>query len=115
MAKVTRKEVKRISDFIICVPYADLQHLLKFADKFGHCERVEGWACNIYYFRGEYDVSISTGYAPFGNVKPAHDFIKEYDNKAREIQEKYPREISYNEMTERTAELLKEFIDKCIS
>lgn len=80
--KITRKAIKERFENIISVPYCSLQMLLHEEDADYYCTRIEGWACDVYIFE---DVAISTGYAPFGNIKPAYELIKMYDAIAGEI------------------------------
>ena len=65
---------------IICVPYADLQNLLRMENPEAYTSGVYGWNADIYGFDG---VAICTGYRPFGGVHPSHETIRQYDTAAR--------------------------------
>lgn len=80
--RLTQKEVRAAYNYVICVPYCGLQHLLKDVHKIGHTERREGWGCDVYDY-GE--VAITTGYAPFGSIRPSYDLIRDYDQKTERL------------------------------
>jgi hypothetical protein len=110
--KTTKKEMKNRFNQIIKVGYENLQFLLKFVDPFAYSTRSEGWACDYYNING---VLISTGYAPMeskNTKKHGYDFIREYDDKAREIACNY--NLSYEQQKDQVMKLLDEFIKECI-
>ena len=71
--KTTQKEIKSRFKKIVCVGYCNLQHLLYYQNPTYYTIRREGWASDIYIFD---DIAISTGYAPFGNIKAKYDILK---------------------------------------
>lgn len=77
--KTTKKAIMANYSTIICVGYCSLQHLLNCEEAAAYTVRAEGWGCDIYTFGG---VAISTGYAPFGNIRPKYEIIKKYDDLA---------------------------------
>ena len=85
--KTTQKEIKSRFKKIVCVGYADLQHLLSYESPIYHTIRREGWASDIYIFD---DIAISTGYAPFGNIKVKYDTKVKKVNK---LLEKFLEEV----------------------
>ena len=99
--KTTQKEIKSRFKKIVCVGYADLQHLLSYESPIYHTIRREGWASDIYIFD---DIAISTGYAPFGNIK-----VK-YDNTARKIVENWS--IKYDTKVNKVNKLLEKFLEE---
>lgn len=106
--KITRKAIKERFENIISVPYCSLQMLLHEEDADYYCTRIEGWACDVYIFG---DVAISTGYAPFGNIKPSYELIKKYDAIAGEI---CFREHDYETRKKLLSNLIADFIGDCL-
>lgn len=103
--KTTQKAIKANFKKIVCVGYADLQHLLSYETPTYYTTRREGWASDIYIFD---DIAISTGYAPFGNVKTNYDILREYDEKAQKIVGNW--DLNYNDKIEKVNKLLKKFL-----
>lgn len=103
--KTTQKAVKEGYKNKICVGYCNLQYLLNYESPAAYTARREGWAADIYDFG---NTAIITGYAPFGNIRPAYDICKKYDNAAEKI--RYDYSLSWEEKKEKTTELLKQFI-----
>lgn len=104
--KTTQKEIKSRFKKIVCVGYADLQHLLSYESPIYYTTRREGWASDIYIFD---DIAISTGYAPFGNIKINYDILKKYEDQAGKYVYNY--DLNYNEKTRKVNNLLKKFIE----
>ena len=105
--KTTQKEIKSRFKKIVCVGYADLQHLLSYESPIYHTIRREGWASDIYIFD---DIAISTGYAPFGNIKVKYDILRKYDNTARKIVENWS--IKYDTKVKKVNKLLEKFLEE---
>ena len=82
--KATKKEMREHYWYILSVGYCSMQSLLREQRPFAYSTRAEGWACDYYEIDG---VLISTGYAPLSNKNMIEDYsiIKEYENKALEI------------------------------
>ena len=80
--RITQKEVKATHKHVIKIGYCRLQHLLTFKDPYAYTCGGDGWHSDIYSIG---TVAISTGYQPFGDIKPDYDLIKFYDDKAAEI------------------------------
>ena len=104
--RVTQKAIKANFDKIICVPYCSLQNLLCWESPVAYTARREGWAADIYDMGG--GVAIMTGYAPFGNIRPAHKFCERYEAQAEAI--RYNYRLSWAEQRKQLRQLAKEFI-----
>lgn len=78
--KTTKKEITSTFATVICVPYCGLQNLLNYESPIAYTSRREGWAADIYNMGG--GVAIVTGYAPFGNVRPAYELRERYETQA---------------------------------
>ena len=104
--RVTQKEIKANFSKIICAPYCSLQNLLCYESPFAYTARREGWAADIYDMDG--GVAIVTGYAPFGNIRPAYELRERYETQAAAI--RYNYQLSWAEQSEKLRELAKEFI-----
>ena len=103
--KVSKKQMKE-NYRILSVGYCDLQFLLKHKDPIAYSSGSYGWSCDYYDING---VVISTGYNPIKskNVNDSYDLIKEYNEKARNIEY-----TTYEEMVSKLDDLLDEFIEK---
>lgn len=104
--KTTQKAIKANYNTIICVPYCGLQNLLNYESPIAYTERREGWAADIYDMGG--GVAISTGYAPFGNVRPSYEVVKRYENAAEKV--RYNYSLKWEEQREQLKTLQREFI-----
>ena len=104
--RTTQKEIKANFDKIICVPYCSLQNLLCWESPVAYTARREGWAADIYDM-GD-GVAIATGYAPFGNIRPAYELRERYETQAAAI--RYNYRLSWEEQREQLNQLAKEFI-----
>ena len=104
--RVTQKEIKANFSKIISVPYCSLQNLLNYESPVAYTSRREGWAADIYDMGS--GVAIATGYAPFGNIRPAYEFRERYETKAAAI--RYNYRLSWEEQREKLRQLAKEFI-----
>ena len=71
----------------ICLPYCAVQFLLNYENPRYYTTRPEGWGCDIYIVNDSNgnEYVLTTGYAPFGDLKVSYDLYSEWDNKAREI------------------------------
>lgn len=85
--RTTQKAVKAAHEYVIRIPYCAMQYALSCETPAAYTARREGWGADVYSVGG---YSISTGYAPFGNVKPSRDLIRRYEYEAREICELTP-------------------------
>lgn len=103
--KITQKAIKANFKKVVCVGYCDLYHLLYYQNSTYCTTRREGWGSDIYIFD---DIAISTGYAPFGNIKVKYDVLRKYDEKARKIVEN--REINHDAKVKKVNKLLEKFL-----
>lgn len=103
--KTTQKAIKNRFKKIVSVGYADLQHLLSYESPIYYTIRREGWASDIYIFD---DIAISTGYAPFGNIKVKYDILKKYDSTAQKIVESWS--MKYDTKVKKVNKLLEKFL-----
>ena len=104
--RTTQKEIKANFSKIISVPYCSLQNLLCWESPVAYTTRREGWAAYIYDMGG--GVAIVTGYAPFGNIRPAYELRERYEKQAESI--RYNYRLSWVEQREQLKQLAKEFI-----
>lgn len=86
----TQKSIKELygSRNVICLPYCAVQFLLNYESPNYYTTRAEyGWGCDIYTVEDSKGIgyALTTGYAPFGDLKVSYDLYSEWDNKAREI------------------------------
>ena len=109
--RVTQKEIKANFEKIISVPYCSLQNLLNWESPVAYTTRREGWAAYIYDMGG--GVAIVTGYAPFGNIRPAYELRERYEKQAESICYNY--QLSWTEQLEQLRQLVNEFIKEAIN
>ena len=106
--KTTKKAVNEGYKNKICVTYCGLQNLLCYENEVAYITRREGWACDIYEINGS--TAIITGYAPFGNIRPAYETIRKYDLAAEKI--RYDYSLSYEDRKIKLDQLIKEFVEE---
>lgn len=109
--RTTRKSVMNSYNNVISVSYCGLQHLLSMEQKIAHTERAEGWGADIYHFG---NTAIVTGYAPFGNVKPSSDIVREFDKRAERVFLDFDfcdYQKSMERRREKLSRLISEFIE----
>lgn len=80
--EMSKREIRRTEDRILCVTYCGLQNLLSTENAFAYSTRVEGWACDYYHIPR--NICVSTGYSPIGKHAD-YDFIKQYEDAASQI------------------------------
>lgn len=79
--ETTEKAVLSNYPNVIKVGYCYLQTLLKFHSPTAYtASKTYGWQADIYEITP--NTVIVTGYAPFGNIVPDYELIKEYENEA---------------------------------
>ena len=104
--KTTQKAIKQHYKNVIAIGYCNAQFLLHYMSPEAYTTRAEGWASDVYVVN--YDTAISTGYKPFGNIKPSFDLLDYYNETARKIDSSLP----FEDRVKKTAQLLNEFIEK---
>lgn len=105
--RTTKKEIMRTGKPIICIGYDNIQHLLTFENAVAYTCGRDGWYCDIYNFNNCY---ISTGYQPFGTIRPPYELQKKYDNAAFNILSSHN-----NRMKDAIATLLDGFISEVLN
>jgi hypothetical protein len=105
--KTTKAEMRE-NYYIIGIGYCDLQYLLRFKNPVAYSSGCCGWSCDYYDIDG---VIISTGYIPLNNknVKFNYEIVRKYEQKARDIVQKY----SYEQQEKKINKLLSKFISEC--
>lgn len=79
--EATKKAILSNYSNVIKVGYCHLQTLLKFHSPTAYtASKTYGWQADVYEITP--DTVIVTGYAPFGNIVPDYELIKEYENEA---------------------------------
>lgn len=81
--KTTQREIKKNYKTVISVPDSGLQNLLNYESPVAYTVRREGWAADIYDMGN--GVAITTGYAPFGNVRPSYELRERYEKQAEKV------------------------------
>lgn len=81
--KTTQKAIKANYTYIICVGNCNLQYLLSSINPIAYTVRREGWGCDVYELAP--DVAITTGYAPFGNIRPSYEVTQRYEREAQQL------------------------------
>ena len=105
--KTTKKEIMRTGKPVICVGYDNIQHLLTYENPVAYTCGRDGWHCDIYDFNNCY---ISTGYQPFGTIRPSYDLQQKYDKVAQNILS------AHNNRTKQTlVTLLQGFISEVLN
>ena len=116
MAKVrtTQKAIKEVYTNVISVGYCRLQSLLDFFyDKEQYYTvRKEGWASDIYDFG---TTAISTGYAPFGKIRPSYDLVEKYEHEAQKLRSVSLLKITYPEKRKMAEKLMEDFIKEALA
>lgn len=106
MYVTTQKAIRQNYKNVIAISNGRAQFLLQYMSPEACTTRREGWASDVYVIN--HDTVISTGYKPFGNIKPSFDLLDYYNDKARKIDSSLPFEDRVNA----TTQLLNEFIEK---
>lgn len=106
MYVTTQKAIRQNYKNVIAINYCKAQYLLQYMSPEACTVRREGQASDIYVINR--DTVISTGYKPFGNIKPSFDLLDYYEDKARKIDPSLP----FEDRVKATTQLLNEFIEK---
>ncbi len=107
--KTTQKAIKQGYKNVVQVSYCGLQSLLRCENPIAYTTCAEGWGADIYAFG---NTAIVTGYAPFGNIRPAYETNQRYEKRAREITDGI-----YNWQKKKALldELIKEYLQEVLS
>lgn len=104
--KATRKTIKNKYTNIIKVPYANLQHFLKWETVKYYNLGVYGW--NWDCFELDYNTCIITGYRNTLGTDIDSNYIREINKKAKEILNKF---TTFDEKNQKLDELKQEFLE----
>lgn len=80
--RLYKKHVNAEYHIVAYCEYCALQSTLQSMQVIGHTERAEGWGCNIYQLAP--DIALTTGYAPFGNLRLPRELTERYEQRARQ-------------------------------
>ena len=97
--------------YVISTGYCALQNLLKYRDPIAYTDGIYGWNCDIYEI--EQTTVITSGYAPFGNIQPDYELVRQYEKKA----EKYISEHRFDnpsKVIKYLDKLLRKLVDKIV-
>ena len=108
--KTTKKAINNGYGYKICIPFADLQHLLNYTEPCAYTCGTMGWNADIYHI--DLNVAIVTGYRPFGNIKPDSKMVRDYDEIAKEIISDW--DISVPRKKEKLNILINQFVEECL-
>ena len=104
--KTTQKAIKQGYNNVICVSYGALQRLLSCESEIAYTTRIEGWGADIYQFG---NTAIVTGYAPFGNIRPAYEVNQRYEQRAMKATDGI---YNWQEKKAILQELIKEYLQE---
>ena len=110
--KTTQKEIKSTYNNVVAIGYCNLQYLLNYFTPQCYTVRKEGWASDIYDFG---TTAISTGYAPFGNIRPSYDLVEKYEHEAQKLRSISLLKITYPEKREKAEKLMNDFIKEALA
>ena len=81
--RVTRKQIMNGYKNVISIPYCGLQTMLAYRNPRYYTAGTYGWGADIYEI--DSTTVIVTGYAPFGNIKPAYEVVHGYELAAEKV------------------------------
>ena len=107
--KTTQKEIKSTYTNVVAIGYCNLQNLLNYFTPQYYTVRKEGWASDVYDFG---TTAISTGYAPFGNIRIDYDTLQKYDKIGETL--RYDSVLTWQAKKKKAKELIDIMIKKAI-
>jgi len=107
--KTTQKDIKSTYVNVVAIGYCNLQNLLNYFTPQCYTVRKEGWASDIYDFG---TTAISTGYAPFGNIRIDYDTLQKYDKIGEKL--RYDSVLTWQAKKEKARELINIMIEEAI-
>ena len=107
--RTTQKEIKSTYDNVVAIGYCNLQYLLDYFTPKCYTVRKEGWASDIYDFG---TTAISTGYAPFGNIRIDYDTLQKYEKIGELL--KYNSVLTWQAKKKKARELINKMIKEVI-
>ena len=103
--EISKRKILNSYNNVICVGYVDLWHLLYFKQPMFYTTRAEGWGCDIYHL--DNNTCLTTGYAPFGNIKAEFGIVRGFEKRAEDIvKSSCSRELKEESLNE----LINEFV-----
>lgn len=105
--KTTQREIRSNYPRVISCGYCSLQTLLVWETPIAYTTRREGWGCDIYQL--SQNTALSTGYAPFGNIRAPYETCRKYEKLAEEI---CYGSGSYEEQKTALRKLIAEFVEE---
>lgn len=105
--KLTKRDAMGFFKKTIEVGYCQAQDLLSGLTPEWYTCGVYGWNSDIYDMGDR--VAVVTGYRPFGNVRPKYDVVREFEDRARAICDKYSFK-DYDSMQKELTDLRAEFV-----
>lgn len=81
--KTTKTNIMKNYEYVISVPYCQLQSLLSDIAPQSYTCGVDGWNADVYQVAP--NTVIVTGYCPFGNVKPYFRLNERYEKLANQV------------------------------
>lgn len=106
--KTTQRDVKSGYEHVIQIPYCGFQNALEYFAPVAYTTRREGWGSDVYEFG---NIAISTGYAPFGDIKVSYEVLKKYADEALSISRSNK---PWNEKKSDITLLVKNFLDEVV-
>lgn len=107
--KTTQREIKSTYTNVVAIGYCNLQNLLNYFTPQCYTVRKEGWASDVYDFG---TTAISTGYAPFGNIRIDYDTLQKYDKIGETL--RYDSVLTWQAKKKKARELIDKMIEKAI-
>lgn len=107
--KVTQKEIKSTYNNVVAIGYCNLQYLLNYFTPQCYTVRKEGWASDIYDFG---TTAISTGYAPFGNIRIDYEILRHYDKIGEKL--RYDSVLTWQAKKKKAKQLIEKIIKEAI-
>ena len=101
--KATKREMKNGYNKIVSIGYCDAQSLLRWSNPIAYSCGNNGWSCDYHVVDG---VLISEGYSPLSskNTLDDYDLVREYENKAKELDTKEEHDALLSEFINNVTE-----------
>lgn len=107
--KVTAKEVRNTFVKIIALEPCEAVELLRAHKPILYTSGMYGWNFDVYIVE---DTAICTGFRGMTGIRPDHELVKVYENRARAIWNEFDR--PYKERVKRVDDLLASFISEVL-
>lgn len=107
--KTTAKAVRDAFDKKIALECCEAVELLRAHYPLLYTSGMYGWNFDVYIVDG---VAICTGFRGMTGIRPAHELVKAYEDRARDIWNEFDR--PYKEQVEQVDALLMSFISEVL-